>query len=237
MNASHARWSDIGAALAVCQPLDACDGADAEPLDAAKARAYRMVSDERCAVTLADLERIALSTPGVPIARARAVAEFHPHLSCLSAAGCVTLVIVPRCVGRNPHPSDAMCRAVANFVERRRPLALEIRVSGPQYTRVTVDARLALVRGTDAQATYDAAAKALREFLHPLSGGPDKKGWAIGRSVYRSEILALLDILAGVDYVSELILIAGEDNVAQCGDIALCPNGLVISGHHRIHAV
>lgn len=229
-NARIAGWSAIRAALAVEQPLDACGGANAEPLDAAKARAYRMIAEERCAVTLADLERAALGVPGVPVARARAVAEFHPELSCLAAAGCVTIVIVPQCLERNPDPTDAMCRAVARFVSHRRPVALEVHVTGPQYTAVAVDARLALARGADRSAVVAQAKAALRQFLNPLT-------WPIGRPVYRSEILALFDAVAGVQYVAELILTAEDGTPAYCGDIAICPHGLVLSGSHRISAV
>jgi phage-related baseplate assembly protein len=149
----------------------------------------------------------------------------------------VTLVILSRCAEANPHPSEAMCRAVALFVARRRPVAMEVHVTEPQYTVVTVDARVALARGADRNAVAAQARAALRQFFHPLSGGPDGNGWPIGRSVYRSEILALLDAIAGVDYVADLTLTADAGTPARCGDIAICPHGLVASGEHVITAV
>ena len=109
-------------------------------------------------------------------------------------------------------------------------------MAGPKYTVVTVYARLALARGADRSAVAARAAVALREFLHPLSGGPQGNGWPIGRSVYRSEILALLDAIETVEHVADLSLTADEDTPAQCGDIAICPKGLVTSGEHRISA-
>lgn len=240
-NERIAEWSTIRDGLAVEkaieQPVDACGGAEAEPIDEAKARAYRMVAQERCAVTLEDLERVALSAPGVPVARAHAVAEFHPDLTCLRAAGCVTVVIVPQCADRNPNPTAAMCRAVERLIWHRRPVTLEIHVTGPQYTVVTANAKLALARGADRNALVAQARDALRQFLSPLSGGgPGGKGWPVGRSIYRSEILALLGGIAGVQYVADLTLTADENTPAHCGDIALCPNGLPISGQHQISA-
>ena len=46
--------------------------------------------------------------------------------------------------------------------------------------------------------------QALKEFFDPLRGGPERRGWPFGRSIYVSEIYALLDDLPGVDYVSQL---------------------------------
>jgi len=236
-NARIPGWEAISDVLAVCQPLAACGGEDAESLEAAKARGFREIVSNRCAVTLKDLERVALAVPGVPIARAYAIADFHPELSCLSAAGCVTVVIIPRCIESHPHPTDAMCRAVASAVAHRRPVALEVHVVGPEYTVVTVNAKLALERGADSASVKASADSALRAFLHPLPKGSDSKGWTVGRSVYRSEILALLDGVAGVDYVAELTLAGDNGTPAKCGDIPICPHGLPISGEHRVSTV
>lgn len=43
---------------------------------------------------------------------------------------------------------------------------------------------------------------ALKNFLDPLEGGDDGKGWPFGRNVYVSEIFKLLDGLSWVDYVT-----------------------------------
>jgi hypothetical protein len=72
--------------------------------------------------------------------------------------------------------------------------------------------------GSPQKGVAELAATALKEFFHPLRGGPEGKGWPFGRSIYVSEIYALLDKLPGVDYVSELnVLIvprAGETAAA-----------------------
>jgi predicted phage baseplate assembly protein len=218
--------------LRVAQPLDAFGGADEESLDDAKARAFVAIQEERCAATLADIERVARSVPGAPVARAYAVAAYHPAIKCIPAAGCVTVVVVPSCVESKPAPSAALCRAVAQFIEPRRPLTLEVHVTGPVYTAVKVKAALALQRGADRVAVFDRARAALAEFLHPLHGGPGKNGWPAGRTVYRSEVLAVLGGIAGVQYVAELSLTADQGSPAHCGDVVLCANGLVTSDQH-----
>ena len=224
------------AGLEVERLADACGGADAETLDETKARAFRALAEQRCAATLEDLSRVAQSAPALPVACAFAVLA-HPDLECLPAAGCVTVVIVPRCVDSHPIPSAALCRAVANHIELRRPLALEVHVTGPRYTRVGVHAELALERGAVRARIVAQAEAALRKFLHPLGGGPDANGWTVGRSVYRSEVLAVLDAIPGVHHVVSLDLVGGDDSPSRCGDIVLCANGLVSSGQHVITAI
>lgn len=51
----------------------------------------------------------------------------------------------------------------------------------------------------------DQAVKALRQFLHPLSGGRDGQGWPFGRNVYVSDIYELLDRLPAVDFVTKTV--------------------------------
>ncbi len=47
----------------------------------------------------------------------------------------------------------------------------------------------------------------LAAFLHPLKGGPDRKGWKFGRDVYESEISKLLEDISGVSHLKWLELI------------------------------
>jgi predicted phage baseplate assembly protein len=237
VNLQVPNWNVVRPTLQLLQPTTAIGGADAESLDAAKARGFRIVTEDRCATTLVDLERIALETPGLPVALAYAVVEHHPRLGCLPIAGCVTIVIVPKCVNVNRDPTPAMCAAVEAFVTPRKPVALEIHVTGPRYTTVSVTATLALSNNANRTAVFASARAALKKYLGPLSGGPNRTGWPVGRTVYRSEILALLDAIPQVSYVAELTLTSDDDFPAHCGDIPICANGLVISGEHSLSAI
>jgi hypothetical protein len=74
---------------------------------------------------------------------------------------------------------------------------------------------------------------ALRRFLHPLSGGPDRQGWAFGRRVYESDIYGLIESLPGVQFVSDLQLNLRRDERSneKEPDPALV---LIYSGEHTI---
>jgi phage-related baseplate assembly protein len=145
----------------------------------------------------------------------------------------VTVVIVPDGRLHTP-PTEALLRSMATWLDRRRPIATELHVTGPRYTRVTVQAQLELKTGIDAGRALAAAKAALDAFLHPLHGGPEGGGWPAGRDVYRSEVQSVLMAVAGVLQVNDLVLQRDDDMAARCGNIALCPDALVMSGAHRL---
>lgn len=206
--------------LEVAQPFAAGGGAEAESLPDAKERALEALAAPRRAITLKDFEDLALATPGVPLARACAIEDYDPAMPCLPALGCVTVVVLPRCPSPRPEPSPEMLRAVARCLERRRMLTSEVRVIGPVYTTVAVRARLHLEPNTAAGQAQEQAQSQLDKFLHPLHGGPGGAGWPVGREVYRSEVLALLNALPGVTHVDQLALQIEGKVEGCCGRVA-----------------
>ncbi|WP_341890347.1 putative baseplate assembly protein [Variovorax sp. YR752] len=226
----------LGAALEVMQPFAASGGAACEPLERAQARAFDLAGAVDKAVTLADIERLARATPGVPVARARAVANMDPLLPCFAAPGVITLLVIPPCPRAAPRPSQAMLDAVARYLEPRRLVTGEIRLAAARYRKVGVQARLSLVCGADAAQVGQRARARLDAYFDPLSGGTDGLGWPFGGAVYRSEVLALLAGTKGVDRVTELGFVVGPaaGQASICDNVLLCANELVRPGRHRL---
>lgn len=220
--------------LSMEQHFAASGGAARETLDAASARAVVDLATPARAATLPDCESLALAVPGVPVARALAIADYHPDLPCIPVSGSTTIAILPPCPDYRPQPSAAMLAAVQHYIERRRLVAGEIHVVAPPYTTVAVRATLHARPGVDSGELLRRAEKALQEFFHPLRGGPDGHGWPIGRSVYRAEVLALLNGLDGVLYVDQLAWRVEGGSPRLCGNVTLCHHGLVASGNHEI---
>lgn len=221
---AHERVSDLAA------------GMRSATLDQIERARVRALPAPRRAVNLVDLERIALSVPGARIARARAWASLHPSYSCLQAPGVVTLVVVPEAPPSRPAPSPGLLEAVWRYLNRRRLVTTVIQVVGPEYVEVKVTAKVRARTGASAAKVAARVQEALTEFLDPLAGGPDGLGWPFGRSVFRSEILQLIDGVPGADHVVSMSL-ATAAGVAQCGDLALCPTALVCSGAHEVEIV
>lgn len=243
----------------------AADGAPAEELDHAEGRAVeRLHAHERLldlaqrtgvltldeidrdsvrqllaptrGVNLLDLERIALSVPGTRIARARAWASLHPHYPCFDAPGVVTIVVIPEAPIDKPQPSTGLIDAVWRYMNRRRMLTTTLFVAGPQYVEVTVSVSVQLLTGASTSKVSARISTALNAFLDPLRGGPDSIGWPFGRSVFRTEILQLIDGVPGVDHVVSMTMVA-DSGPQLCGDIPLCPMALVTSGQHKIEVL
>jgi predicted phage baseplate assembly protein len=185
------------------------------------------------AVNLLDLERMTLDVPGTRIARVRAWADVHPDYPCLKAPGHVTIVIVPYLPLGQPQPRPGLLRAVKNYLDRRRPVATALHVVGPRYAVVTVTARVQSRHGANRVALAASLTRALREFLNPRTGGPDRLGWPFGRDVYRSEIMQLIDGIPGVDHVLSLSLTASGSS-PQCGNLRICPTWLVVSAERHL---
>lgn len=197
---------------------------DLDPADVAS-----LAVPER-AVTLADHERIALTTAGSRIGRARAFVDMHPHIAPdLRAAGCVTVVVVPWLPAARPQPTAGLLAAVTRALVPRRLVGTRVFVIGPTYATVDVVATLSATAAADAAAALAGVRAALGRFLHPLTGGPLGRGWPFGRAVYRSEVMRVIDETAGVDYVDHLTLaLAGQP--PSCGNLVIAPTDLVVAG-------
>jgi hypothetical protein len=202
-------------------------------LDDLELSAVRGLGIPERAVTGPDLERIALATPGTTLWRARALPEADPRLPSLRADGCVTLVILPSLPVARPEPTAGLRSRVRARIEATRTLGTRVFVTGPDYELIGVSAELVLVRGVAAVTTTAAAERAIRTFLHPVTGGPEGRGWPFGRAVHRAEVLQLLDEIPGVDHVNGLAL-SCEPHSGDCGDVRIGRTQLVLAGAVRL---
>jgi hypothetical protein len=204
-----------------------------ETLDRLPVEAVRLAAAPRRAVTLLDFERLARAVPGARVRRARAWAGIDPDHPGHHAPGTVTVVVIPALPADRPQPTDGLLRAVRAFLERRRLVGTRLRVVGPTYLEVVVRARVRARPGAAADQVRDGVLAALRRFLHPLTGGPEGLGWPFGRDVYRSEVLQVIDGVAGVDHVLTLRL-ADARGRDQCGNLCVPATWLVASGAHAV---
>src|SRR6185295_9903548 len=195
----------------ITNPDAASGGADAETLFHAEGRAVQTLQKPSRAVTLGDCEVLALETPGTSIARAAALANEHPGLQCYSAPGFITLVIVPELPLGRPTPSAGLLSAVSAYLNPRRVVGTRIEVTGPEYFEVAVIAEVKAFAGQNKITVADAVSTALQNFLDPLHGGPEGKGWPLGRDVYVSEVVEVIAAVPGVDHVLSI-----ELEVAGC---------------------
>jgi predicted phage baseplate assembly protein len=234
---NQAAVPDLGALAAqlasITNVVPATGGSPAETLDAAGARAREDRERPARAVTLDDHVTLARETPGVRLARAEARANFHPGFPCLTAPGIVTVLVLPSLPAGRPAPSPGLREAVAAYLDRRRVIGTRVEVAGPVYVTVTVRATVQVCPDASGAELGDAVRDALDTFFHPLTGGPDGTGWPVGRDVYRSEVLQVIDEVPGVASVLALELVGGGSE-PSCGNLCLGPTGLVAAGPHEV---
>jgi predicted phage baseplate assembly protein len=223
-----------GARILLNQPFAAWGGADAEAIADARARASAERRAPDRAVTLDDLQTLARTAPGLPVARAWAIPERHPALPGLVAPGCVTLVVLAQGIGSGATPRSELLDAVAARIDAVRPLCTEVHVIAPRLVTVVVDAALIVAPDADGHAILAAARVRLASWLDAIHGGLDGAGWTPGRPVARAEVLAVLAAVPGVVAVGALTLRLDDDRPRHCGDLALCFDTLPISGAHGL---
>jgi hypothetical protein len=227
-------WSKLNSELGpIANPSDAWGGAAAETVDQAAGQADLLVESSGRAVTLADYEQLAATTPGTRIARVTAMANMHPDFPCLQAPGMVTVIILPFLPQGSPMPTPGLLSAVAANLRPRRVIGTRVEVVAPTYLDVAVQASVQSIAGTNKTTLQTAIVAALNNFLDPLVGGPGGTGWPFGRDVYRAEIMKTIDAVSGVDYIASLALLA-DGGQPQCGNVCLGPASLVEAGTHQI---
>ncbi len=231
------RWPDVSSHLAlVDNPIAASGGATAETPDQASLRAIDLVNSRTRAVTADDFEQLALATPGVRLARALAIPDFHGNFPCFEAPGIVTVVIVPFLPAGRPTPSRSSRALVASCLNRHRLIGTAIRVVGPEFVTVSLTVRVRALRGVDRVGLQARVVAKLTGFLDPLTGSESGAGWPFGRPVFRADLLSVVAGVIGVDHVLSLTLSGGCAD-ASCTEICLPRTGLACPGTLAVEVV
>lgn len=200
----------------------AVNGADAESLDRAVLRAPQMLRSHDRAVTAADFEALTLKGSGGAIARALCL-----PMSANQAAGSVSVCVVPQAntdlidLGHGIAPDNfnldsALRDRVLHYLDERRLLGIQLQLQQPNYVGVSVQAEVTLepaYNNPSAQAEIIHKLKvALYRYLNPLTGGSEMTGWPFGRPLYPSDIMVILQQIAGIQYLGAILLFPIQKN-------------------------
>ncbi len=205
---------------------------ESKALETAVLEARKDLKSVTRAVTCGDYETLALDTPDVNVARAKAIPRYHPYMQ-QEVCGSVTLIAVPD----SESPDPDFLEKVYNHLDKHRLLSARLFVTLPLYVNVRVKVKV-IIRPEFLERTVEAnVKKRLDHFLHPLTGGSDGKGWPFGRPVYVSEIYEVIDGVEGVDHAATGTIRLRKDQEAwQRSDILIPRHGLLLPGEHIITA-
>ncbi|HSE40984.1 MAG TPA: putative baseplate assembly protein, partial [Acidobacteriota bacterium] len=215
----------------------ALGGRNAETIEETINRARKEFRIPAQAVTATDYEQLALWTPGLRVARSKALLNHNPDYPCTSIPGVITLVVVPyaRKGTTRPMPGTDFKRSIQDHLNRHRLVTSAVYVVGPHYVEISVKCKVRIVPRNDPTKVVKGIQDTLDRFLDPFVGGPEKNGWPFGRSVFASELYQVIDGVEGVDFASNLSILTDLTDQTQATNIVkLPPAGLTVSGKHQI---
>lgn len=140
--------------------------------------------------------------------------------------GRVLAIIVPHSTHEQPTPNLALIDRVEQYITSRCVPTLKLRVTGPKWQEIRVITEIVPVAVDSADAVRVAVGDRIHNFLHPLTGGSQGRGWSFGRQPHISDLYAVIEAVPGVDYVRSLDI--------QPTDAVIDIQTLIYSGQHLV---
>jgi predicted phage baseplate assembly protein len=189
----------------VLNPMEAGGGSDTATLEQMLEIGPAQINHRDRAVTVEDFEWLARNASR-EVVKVRCVPNVNPDGTM--EIGSINIYIVPDSNEREPTPSLELRRSVKRYLHERSAASLSVEskivVQPPLYEKVGIRVTIIPQSLDLASQVKEEARTLLEEFLHPLKGGPEGKGWDFGKKVTASAIYVLLEELPGVDHVEHL---------------------------------
>lgn len=220
--------------------LPASGGLDPESIELAKLRAPQMLRARNRAVTAEDFEFLAKQA-SQSVARARCIQAGGENGA---APGTVEVLIVPnaplggRLTAQTLQAAPELIAEVRRYLDERRLIGTNLVVDNPAYVGVAVEAVVAVQAQANPERVRAQIAERLSRYVDPLVGGPQGTGWPFGRDLYLSEVLTVIQSVAGVDYVQDATLFQVDARTGQARaagqKITLAQDALFFAYDHRL---
>lgn len=191
-------------------------GSDGESVAEAERRIPAFLSHRDRAVTTADFQDLALSTPGLSLGRAEVVYGLMPGADAdatrVGVPGVVSVFVFPNqpvAMGNGPVATLGQLQAVFAYLRQRILIGTQLFVLSAEPVPLYVGLSIQLLNGANTVATVQAVQQALASYLWALPpGGPEGDGWPIGRNVAADELRTQAGRVASV---------LAADNIALYG--------------------
>jgi len=226
--------SPVSGVDSVSNATAADGGADTVTLDRMLEVGPARISHRNRAVTVDDFEWLAMEASR-KLAKVRCLPNTNNKME--KETGWVTVIIVPDSPDDEPSPSLELKRKVKQYLEEHCvntiSSANHVHVTGPWYLKISVSMDV-FIPSIDAAGEVERKVnKKLRAFFHPLTGGPEGKGWDFGRDVSVSDLYAIIEKIQGVDHIENLKFAYNE---TEDGDIVNVKSEfLVANGIHDVN--
>ncbi len=201
---------------AINNPIHIAGGVDMEPLMATLERGPKSIRYRDRAITVADFEDLLLE-------RFRGIASIKcfPETESTGnySAGSVTVVIIPASAEMQPPLPVSLQSEVEDYL-RQRAAAIpvfnySVNVIGPEYVECEVTAVIIPEDGKVTTGLKETVNSTLIGYFHPLIGWKYDKGWPLKRSPTLSEIIGVIEGVAGVSTVKTASFILRKSGTSE----------------------
>lgn len=193
---------------AVEQPYNSFGGVPEE----SDANYYQRVSErlrhKNRAITLWDYEHLALQE-FTDLFRVKCLNHTSP--TSYTAAGNVTLIVIPDTINKNvfnrfqPRVSTAFLNRIDNFISKRTSLHVSVHVENPIYEEVTITTKVKFREGLDETLYSNQLNEDIIKFLSPWAFDETQQV-DFGRTLHISVLINYIEQLNYVDYLQDVTM-------------------------------
>lgn len=222
-------------------------GLDAETLEEAMVRAPALLRSRDRAVTESDFEFLACQALPVAIGRIKCI-QASPSEGGRVVAGQVFVLVIPRIhqpegylepEKLEPNPADI--KKLSAYLDERRLLTTRLDIRPPAYYWVAVKAKLRAAPGANRSAVEAEVKRRLYQYLNPLTGGADGKGWPFGRDLFISDVYQCLQGIPDVQFIRGIEMYSAKPGGDAQGSavemVEIVGHGVVASGKHSVEFI
>lgn len=215
--------------VTVFNPGQATGGSNEENVEETKRRGPEALRNRYRAVTLEDYEYLAREAT-TDVKKVRALpSRLHtsaPNVGApwtygdiLRAPGSVHVIVIPDAPVdvKYPAPSRELIHEVMDYLDERRTVGTTLQVTYPRYLPINAQVDLqvwssaitnGLVRSVNEVA--ETVRTQIDAFLHPIHGGPDGEGWAVGQDVTISTLFEVIQPPSEIGFITNITIEAGR---------------------------
>lgn len=149
------------------------------------------------AITTEDYEKLAKNTPGLRIACAKALIDENTENK-------IIIVLVPYTSSLYPVPDEKMLNIVKKHINKYRLITTDVEVVAPKYVGVSVIANINV--SVSNKFDLNLLKSKIKDFLTPISVDKIKDNYTIGREIYLSDIIEIINSFREVNCIDYLKL-------------------------------
>lgn len=216
-------------------------GKDAENLENAKMRVPGHLRSLQRAVTASDFEYLTHEAAPGHVGRAYCL---QPPLTSQGENVMLIIPHIPHLKGfispESLELSEELRETIRGYLDERRLLSTKLDVTQPAYQWVETEVRFSVSQHYDFEKVREAVEARLFDFINPLIGGTDGKGWPFGRSLFVADVMAVLQTVPGVNFIRSVKLFPilydrrQFTRSSEKQEIQVPAHGVVVSYQHNI---